>query len=109
MYLIKAEAHAEEDELTLALDALEELQSARGLTVPFVSTDKDEIIDEVMVERRRELNFEGHRWYDLKRRAMDIPKQVGSTTVPYDDFRVLSLLPQGEVDNNPNLDQNPDY
>jgi len=109
MYLIKAEAHAEEDELTLALDALEELQSARGLTVPFVSTDKDEIIDEVMVERRRELNFEGHRWYDLKRRAMDIPKQVGAITVPYNDFRILSVIPQGEVDNNPNLDQNPGY
>lgn len=109
MYLIKAEAHAEEDELTLALDALEELQSARGLTVPFVSTDKDEIIDEVMVERRRELNFEGHRWYDLKRRGMDIPKQVGAQPVPYDDFRILSVLPQGEVDNNPNLEQNPGY
>jgi tetratricopeptide (TPR) repeat protein len=109
MYLIKAEAHAEEDELTLALDALEELQSARGLTVPFASTDKDEIIDEVMVERRRELNFEGHRWYDLKRRGMDIPKQVGAQPVPYDDFRILSVLPQGEVDNNPNLDQNPGY
>jgi len=109
MYLIKAEAHAEEDQLTLALDALEELQSARGLTVPFVSTDKDEIIDEVMVERRRELNFEGHRWYDLKRRGMDIPKQVGAIMVPYDDFRILSVLPQGEVDNNPNLEQNPGY
>lgn len=109
MYLIQAEAHAELDQLTLALDALEEVQSARGLTVPFVSTDKDAIIDEVMVERRRELSFEGHRWYDLKRRAMDIPKQVGAQPVPYDDFRILSVLPQEEVDSNPNLDQNPGY
>ncbi len=109
MYLIQAEAHAELDQLTLALDALEEVQSARGLTVPFVSTDKDAIIDEVMVERRRELSFEGHRWYDLKRRAMDIPKQVGAQPVPYDDFRILSVLPQSEVDSNPNLDQNPGY
>lgn len=109
MYLIQAEAHAELDQLTLALDALDEVQSARGLTVPFVSTDKDAIIDEVMVERRRELSFEGHRWYDLKRRAMDIPKQVGAQPVPYDDFRILSVLPQSEVDSNPNLDQNPGY
>jgi len=108
MYLILAEAHAELDQLVLALDALEEVQTARGLT-PFVSVDKDEIIDEVMVERRREFNFEGHRWYDLKRRAMEIPKQDGAEPVPYDDFRILSTLPQGEVDNNPNLDQNPGY
>lgn len=108
LYLIKAEAHAELNQLTDALDALETLQTARGLD-PFVSADQDEIIEEIMVERRRELNFEGHRWYDLKRRALDIPKQVGATLVPYDDFRVLSVLPQGEVDNNPNLDQNPGY
>lgn len=108
MYLIMAEAYAEQDDLVNALASLETLQTARGLT-PFVSADQDEIIEEIMVERRRELNFEGHRWYDLKRRAMDIPKQEGATTVPYDDFRILSVLPQDEVDNNPNLNQNPGY
>jgi len=108
LYLIKAEAHAELDQLTLALDNLEILQTARGLD-PFVSNDKDEIIAEIMVERRRELNFEGHRFYDLKRRAMDIPKQAGATTVPYTDFRILAPIPQSEADNNPQLNQNPGY
>ena len=108
MYLIIAEAHAEEGRIVEALAALETLQTARGLD-PFVSADANEIIDEVMVERRRELNFEGHRFYDLKRKAMDITKQQGATTLPYDDFRVLSQLPTSEVDNNPNLDQNPGY
>lgn len=108
LYLIKAEAYAELDQLTLALDNLEILQTARGLD-PFVSNDKDEIIAEIMVERRRELNFEGHRFYDLKRRAMDIPKQEGATTVPYTDFRILSQIPQSEADNNPLLNQNPGY
>jgi len=108
LYLIKAEAHAELNQLSEALDNLETLQEARGLT-RFESSNQAEIIDEIMVERRRELNFEGHRFYDLKRRAMDIPKQAGATTVPYDDFRILSILPQTEVDNNPNLNQNPGY
>jgi starch-binding outer membrane protein, SusD/RagB family len=108
LFLIKAEAHAELDQLIDALANLEELQTARGLT-PFVSADKDEIIEEIMVERRRELHFEGHRFYDLKRRAMDITKQAGATTVPYTDFRILSPLTSGEVDSNPNLDQNPGY
>ncbi|REL38842.1 RagB/SusD family nutrient uptake outer membrane protein [Rhodohalobacter sp. SW132] len=108
LYLIKAEAHAELDQLSDALSNLEELQTARGLS-PFVSADKDEIIEEIMVERRRELHFEGHRWFDLKRRGMDIPKQAGATTVPYTDYRLLSIISQSEVDNNPNLDQNPGY
>jgi starch-binding outer membrane protein, SusD/RagB family len=108
LYLIMAEAYAELDDLPQALAYLEALQTTRGLT-PFVSADKDEIIDEIMTERRRELHFEGHRWYDLKRRAMDIPKQVGAVTVPYTDFRILSIIGQGEVDNNPLLDQNPGY
>jgi len=108
LYLIKAEAHAELDQIVPALDNLETLQSARGLS-PFVSTDTDEIIEEIMVERRRELNFEGHRFYDLKRRGMDITKQEGATTVPYNDFRILSPIPQSEADNNPNLNPNPGY
>jgi len=108
LYLIKAEAHAELNQFTEALDALETLQTARGLA-PFVSSDQNEIIDEIIVERRRELHFEGHRFFDLKRRAMDISKQQGATTVPNDDFRILSPLPQSEVDNNPQLNQNPGY
>jgi starch-binding outer membrane protein, SusD/RagB family len=108
LYLIKAEAYAELDNLPQALAYLEDLQTTRGLD-PFVSADKDEIIEEIMTERRRELNFEGHRFYDLKRRAMDITKQEGATTLPYTDFRVLSIIGQGEVDNNPLLDQNPGY
>lgn len=108
LYLILAEAHAELNQLTEALDALEMLQTARGLD-PFVSSDQNEIIEEIMIERRRELHFEGHRFFDLKRRAMDITKQATATTVPYDDFRILPPLPQSEVDNNPNLNQNPGY
>jgi starch-binding outer membrane protein, SusD/RagB family len=108
LFLIKAEAHAELDQLPEALANLEELQTTRGLT-PFVSADKDEIIDEIMTERRRELHFEGHRFFDLKRRAMDITKQAGATTLPYTDFKILAPLTQGEVDSNPLLDNNPGY
>lgn len=108
MYLIQAEAYAELNDLENAISTLGELQATRGIT-PFTSANKDEIIAEIMVERRRELNFEGHRWYDLKRRGMDIPKQEGAETVPYSDFRILSVISSDEVDNNPDLDQNPGY
>ncbi len=110
MYLIKAEAHAELGNFDDAHDALNTVREARGIgPVSGYNDAVDFIVDEVFPERRRELNFEGHRFYDLKRRAMDITKQDGLPTLPYDDFRVLSTLPSSEVENNPDLDDNPGY
>lgn len=108
LLLIRAEAHAELGNLEGALDDLGTLQEARGIE-PFESSSYQAIIDEILEERRRELAFEGHRWYDLKRRAMDIPKQGDLSTISYDDYRLLPPLPNDEVDNNPDLDQNPGY
>lgn len=108
MILIKAEAYAELDQLSNALLNLGELQEARGISA-FSSTDKNAILDEIMDERRRELHFEGHRFYDLKRRGMTITKQDGMNPVAYDDYRILAPIPQAQVDNNPNLDNNPGY
>ncbi len=110
MYLIMAEAHAELGQWEDAHDALNTLREARGLDPVSGYNDAESfIVDEVFPERRRELHFEGHRFYDLKRRAMDIPKQEDLPDLPYDDYRVLSYIPSGEVDNNPNLDNNPGY
>lgn len=110
MYLILAEAHAEEGQWGDAHDALNTLREARGLDPVSGYTDAESfIVDEVFPERRRELHFEGHRFYDLKRRAMDIPKQGDLPDIPYDDYRILAPVHSSEVDNNPHLDQNPGY
>lgn len=110
MYLVMAEAYAELGNFSEAEDALNTVREARGIApVSGYNDAEDFIVEEVFPERRRELNFEGHRFYDFKRRAMDIPKQGGLPTLDYDDFRVLSTLPSSEVDNNPDLDDNPGY
>ncbi len=110
MYLILAEAHAEANQWDEAHDALNTVREARGLDPVDGYSDAESFFeDEVLPERRRELHFEGHRFYDLKRRGMDIPKQGALPTLDYDDFRVLSTVPNGEVDNNPELDDNPGY
>lgn len=108
LLLIRAEAQAELGNLEAALEDLGTLQEARGIE-PFESSSYQAIIDEILDERRRELAFEGHRWYDLKRRAMNVPKQGDLSTISYDDYRILSELPSDEVDNNPELEQNPGY
>jgi hypothetical protein len=67
-------------------------------------------------ERRLELAFEGHRWYDLKRtgRAIEVMNNVkgaGGVSLGYNlnENRLLWPIPQGELDKNALLIQNPGY
>ncbi len=109
MLLILAEARAAQNNTSGALEALNTLRTARGLAA-LSGLSGAQIIDAVYDERRVELAFEGHRFFDLKRRGLDIPKPQSVVGVlPYTDFRILAPLPADEVDNNPLLEQNPGY
>jgi tetratricopeptide (TPR) repeat protein len=111
MLLIQAEAHYEMGNGPAAIQALETLRSHRGLPAYANPPAGQALLEEIYDERRRELAFEGHRWFDLKRRAMDVPKPAGpgNFPVPWDDFRILSNLSTTEVENNPLLEQNLGY
>jgi hypothetical protein len=72
--------------------------------------DKDELIEAVRTERRRELCFEFHRWYDLRRYGMpEIVHQYGTETyvLPAGDPRYVLQIPQRELDYNPEMKRNP--
>ena len=68
-------------------------------------------------ERRLELAFEGHRWYDLKRtgRAIEVMNNAkgpdGVTPIGYNltPSRLIWPVPQAEMDKNSNLIQNDGY
>lgn len=109
VYLIRAEASlklASPDYNTARAD-INLLRDARGLEA---TTAANGVLSAaVMKERRLELCFEGHRFYDLKRLGMDITKELPSTTLPYNDFKVVAGIPQTEMDVNPNLVNNPGY
>lgn len=74
-YLTAAEAAAHlEDKVDIAVDCLLQLAACRynatayAETVALVSAmSQDELLQEILDERARELAFEGHRWYDLRR------------------------------------------
>ncbi len=111
MILIQAEAQYELNNEAAAIAALELLRSYRGLPAYTNAPSGNALLEEIYDERRRELAFEGHRWFDLKRRGMDVPKpEVNlNSLVPFDDVRILAPLSGTQVENNPNLDQNPGY
>lgn len=66
--LNRAEAYAEQGNTNKALADLNELREYRmkAGAVP-ITIDKDGIVVTVRKERRRELAFEGFRWFDLRR------------------------------------------
>ncbi|WP_299822628.1 RagB/SusD family nutrient uptake outer membrane protein [uncultured Pontibacter sp.] len=105
VYLNRAEALAELSRLEDARKDLNKIRSRAGLAVS-TTDSKAELIAEVLKERRVELAYEGHRWFDLKRRALTATK---APEVPYTDYRILANIPTLEIDTNPNIKPNPKY
>jgi len=110
MHLNRAEANYHLGNTGEALDELNAFKGLRGLEPVVLSGDA--ILEELLLERFKEFAFEGHRFFDLKRYGRDIDKTYltgGGYVLPFDDFRILPLIPQREVDGNTNLNQNRGY
>lgn len=115
MYLIRAEAKAETGDLTGAAADLNALRAARinNYTNATFAT-KGELIDAVMTERFKELPYEGHRFFDAKRRNLPITRlavdaQGTALTLPAGNFRFILPIPNTEIQANPLMVQNPGY
>lgn len=108
LYLNRAEAnyHLGIKNHTKALDDLNKIRIRAGL--PLFSTTGEPLLNEILKQRRFELAFEGHQWFDLKRNGLDIVKSTGD--VPFDDYRILAPIPDREVKtSNDELKQNFGY
>lgn len=113
--LLNAEAHNELGDLSGAADLVNQIRSRVNLPNTTAST-ADAMSIAIEKERRLELAFEGHRWYDLKRtdRAIEvINKAVDENGDPLGynltNERLIWPVPQTELDKNVNLTQNPGY
>lgn len=76
MRLIAAEGAARANDLTSALANLNEVRRNRYTGTPLNSRDfnsaiQNEVLDEVLAERRRELSFHSLRWFDMRRLDME--------------------------------------
>ena len=68
LILIKAEAHALANDPTSAVNAINLIRNAWGVGEYTGGTSQDELIEEVLFQRRYSLWAEGgHRWIDLRR------------------------------------------
>ena len=112
MYLNRAEAivnGASIAGVTAASD-LNVVTSNRNATTYSVATQED-----VFQERRKELAWEGHLWFDYSRCGRPMVRtdftgtNMNNKDLPYPDWRWAMPIAQREFDANPNLVQNPGY
>ncbi|SFB43142.1 RagB/SusD family nutrient uptake outer membrane protein [Algoriphagus aquimarinus] len=69
LILLKAEAHAQLDQSTEAIQAINIIRNAAGIGSYTGSSSKEALIDEILYQRRYSLWAEpwGHRWIDARR------------------------------------------
>lgn len=113
VYLTAAEAAARLNKLPEARARL--LQLIKNRYTPTGYTQKENavnamsqasLITEIMNERARELAFEGHRWFDLRRTTRPrIEKILDGTTfvLEQDDPRYTLRIPREAIEANPGL------
>jgi hypothetical protein len=107
-YLIRAEARAQEGNLSGAITDLNLIRNRAGLQNT-ASTDQASLLSAIQHERQVELFCEwGNRWFDLKRTG----KATGVLSFIKPGWQAddtLYPIPQTELNSNPFLTQNPGY
>jgi hypothetical protein len=105
MYLIVAESNLSaggNGDVARATDLYSELYELRRGVAPTIPSDQAQLLQDIRLERRLELMFEGDRLHNLKR--MKAPLRNG---IPYNDPSVLFKIPQEEMSGNSLMQQNP--
>lgn len=109
--LMRAEALNLTENNEGAVQLLNEIRSRAGLADYDGPINTASIDEAIFNERRLEFMFEGQRLFDLKRRGFQTTREAiqASKNVDIQEFQLLFPIPQGELDRNPLLVQNPGY
>jgi hypothetical protein len=121
VYLIGAEAAARNNDVTNAQGWLNALMANRDPSITYTDVGQT-LINDVILERRKELAFEGDRFFDLNRLGLPINREQNAGAlpagpnnvnliIPYPDSRRVAPIPNAEIQANPNIasEQNPGY
>ncbi len=105
--LIEAEAAVEADDLATAVSIINAIRAEQGGGLPtdFASTDADEVMAEIIYERRAEFFLESHHLMDMKRYGLAHYPAAGES-FPFGGLysdQTCFELPDTERFNNPNL------
>ncbi len=112
IYLNRAEAAYHTGDADQARADVTTIRQRANPSASAVIASGSALLDEILLERRLELAYEGHRYFDLIRNKRDIVR-VDHTlidgTTPYPNQRFCFPIPDDEMNANPNMVQNPAY
>lgn len=108
VYLIAAEASYQTGNMGQALNYLNQVATKRDPAFIGYVSAAPQLLEDILTERRKELAFEGHRYWDLQRYGRDVVRvNLNSNypgnvplTIAKDNFRRILPIPQGELDAN---------
>lgn len=119
MYLIRAEAELENNggNLDAAAQDLNALRAARIHNYANIAfADRESLLSAIYDERFKELAFEGHRFFDLKRRNLPVERTTQDAVNTSGAIRLAPTaaqycfpIPVAEMTVNKNMVQNPEY
>ncbi|MGJ5641477.1 RagB/SusD family nutrient uptake outer membrane protein [Formosa sp. S-31] len=108
LYLIRAEARAEQNDIAGAQEDLDAIRSRAELD-PSSVTDQSSLLAAIQKERQVELFCEwGHRFLDLKRTG-NADSVLGTVKTGWNSTDILFPIPQEAISRNTNLNQNEGY
>jgi hypothetical protein len=108
-YLIRAEARAQQNNLTGAIDDINAIRTRAGLTGISYSTPQSSVLLAIEQERKVELFGEGygHRWIDLVRTGRVNAVMAAEKPTTWKATSTLFPIPSVQLANNPALTPNP--
>ena len=116
LYLILAEASVRQGKMEEAAAALNTLRKPKFRPESWKALEAgdftpDSLLEEIFLERRRELCFEGQRWFDLRRSGCPAQERTGyegkTARLEKNDPRYVLQIPQYELTVNPEIGANP--
>ena len=113
VYLNRAEAFAKSGDNVSAQNDLEVILN-RAFDMPQqVSAENENLVDLILTERRKELAFENHFFFDRIRNQLDIIRNDGCSiancNLSYPNTNFIQPIPEQSVIINENMEQNEGY
>ena len=122
VYLSASEAAFNDNKKTKAAQYLNDVITNRTSDASKVVTAANVTLDRIYIERRKELVGEGQRYFDVLRRGETVVRYTDVNNRGWHDVlseeartfnreskKALPLIPVGEINANPNIEQNPTY
>ncbi|WP_289658770.1 RagB/SusD family nutrient uptake outer membrane protein [Flavobacterium panacagri] len=110
MYLIRAEAASETNRADLAMA---DINTIRARSNASLLTNTTNLKENIFLERRKELCFEGFLFFDIARNHRDISRNDGCIanvcSLTYPSLKYVLPIPTYNTNLNPNLKQNESY